>query len=184
MDRIDLLINTLKQQHQQKESPDVLLQTVRELQAELTAAGAGQTLHLGTAKIAVMMPATAASPSPATPAAPAPTAAAPADPVSTTPVSVNDRMAEEQPMRADTLSREPIKELKKAIGINDRFLLIQELFEGDEKRFEQAIRTLDSFSILAEASFWIEREVKGKPGYQKDSPAAVLLDQLVSRRFS
>ena len=179
MDRIDLLINTLKQQHQQKESLDVLLQTVRELQAELTAAGAGQTLHLGTAKIAVMMPAAAASPSPATPAAPAP-----ADPFSTTPVSVNDRMAEEQPMRADTLSREPIKELKKAIGINDRFLLIQELFEGDEKRFEQAIRTLDAFSILAEASFWIEREVKGKPGYQKDSPAAVLLDQLVSRRFS
>jgi hypothetical protein len=166
MDRIDLLINTLKQQHQQKESPDVLLQTVRQLQDELTSTGAGQTLHLGTAKIAVMMPAQGAS------------SGGPA------PVSVNDRITDVQPVLADTLSREPIKGLKKAIGINDRFLLMQELFEGDEKKFEQAIKTLDSFSILAEASFWMECELKSKPGYQKDSPAAMLLDQLVSRRFS
>jgi hypothetical protein len=37
---------------------------------------------------------------------------------------------------------------------------------------------------LAEASFWIEKEIKAKPGYVKGSAAALLLDQLVSRRFS
>ena len=61
MDRIDLLINTLKQQYQQKESPEILLQTLAQLQAELMTKGAVQPLHLGTAKIAVMMPTGAAA---------------------------------------------------------------------------------------------------------------------------
>jgi hypothetical protein len=166
MDRIELLINTLRQQYQQKESPDALMQTVAQLQAALTTAGAARTQHLGTAKIAVMMPIAGGAPA-----------------ESNSP-SLNEAIATDTPVLADTLSREPIRELKKAIGINDRFLLIQELFDGDEKKFEQAIKTLDAFSILAEASFWIEKEIKAKPGYTKDGPAALLLDQLVSRRFS
>jgi hypothetical protein len=164
MDRIEFLINTLAQQYQQKESPAILLQTVTQLQAALTVATNGQPLHLGTAKIAVMMPLV--------------------NNVVTEPPTINDQVVNAQPVLADTLSREPISELKKAIGINDRFLLIQELFDGDEKQFEQAIKTLDAFSILAEASFWIEKEIKAKSGFKKDSPAAQLLDQLVSRRFS
>ncbi|MFM7646159.1 MAG: hypothetical protein ACKO41_05530 [Sphingomonadales bacterium] len=164
MDRIDFLIKTLVQQFQQKESPAVLLQTVAQLQTALTVAHSGQSLHLGTAKIAVMMPM--------------------GNQVVAEPPTINEQIVNTQPVLADTLSKEPIRELKKAIGINDRFLLIQELFEGDEKKFEQAIKALDAFTILAEASFWMDKEIKAKPGYQKDSPAAVLLDQLVSRRFS
>ena len=200
MDRIELLINTLTQQYHQKESSTTLLQTIAQLQEALTANGAGQPLHLGTAKIAVMMPVGAgAAVSAHPPIAQQPTAAndvlssaatsSPAAPVGThdptpEPISVNERIAPVQPVIADALSREPIRELKKAIGINDRFLLIKDLFDGDEKRFDQAIKTIDAFSILADASFWIEKEVKSKPGYQKGTAAALLLDQLVSRRFS
>ncbi len=172
MDRIDLLINTLRQQYQQKESPEILLQTIAQLQAELIADGTGQTLHLGTAKIAVMMPVGAGA------------GLVNANSPAAEPVSINERIAPVQPVLADTLSSEPIRELKKAIDINDRFLLTQELFGGDEKKFEQAIKTIDAFSIRAEASFWIEKEIKAKPGYPKGSTAALLLDQLVSRRFS
>ncbi len=189
MGRVDLLLNTLKEQYHQKESPAVLLQTLAQLQAAVVATANGPSLHLGTAKIAVMMPVPGTIP---TGAAPAPVTnlmakAAPvavAEPLQSEPLSVNESNVNEQPLIADLLSREPIRELKKAIGINDRFLLIKELFEGNEKKFEQAIKTLDTFSILAEAAFWMEREIKAKPGYQKDSPAAILLDQLVSRRFS
>lgn len=191
MDRIELLINTLKQQYHQKESPTILLQTIAQLQAELTAAGAEQPLHLGTAKIAVMMPAGAAASVPSSQAPDEQTTAVNDQRtgfndqlVVSQPVSINERIAAVQPEVADTLSREPIRELKKAIGINDRFLLIQDLFEGNEKRFDQAIKTIDAFSILAEASFWVEKEIKSKPGYQKGTTAALLLDQLISRRFS
>jgi hypothetical protein len=184
MDRIDLLINTLKQQYQQNESPEILLQTLAQLQAELMTKGAVQPLHLGTAKIAVMMPTGAAASASPQQALTQPVAEVNETLPVTEPVSVNERIASVQPVLADTLSREPIRELKKAIALNDRFLLIQDLFEGDEKRFEQAIKTIDAFSILAEASFWIEKEIKAKPGYVKGSAAALLLDQLVSRRFS
>ena len=200
MDRIDLLINTLRQQYHQKESAEILLQTIALLQAELMADGAGQPRHLGTAKIAVMMPAGAAAAIPAqqplaqrvaegsevlsTPVTPTTVLKVSAHHPIAEPLSVNERIAPVQPVLADTLNREPIRELKKAIDINNRFLLTQELFDGDEKKFEQAIRTIDAFSIRAEASFWIEKEIKSKPGYPKGSAAALLLDQLVSRRFS
>lgn len=184
MDRIDLLINTLKQQYQQKESPEILLQTIAQLQAELLTNGAAQPLHLGTAKIAVMMPVGAAPGASLLQPLDAPVTAVNDLLTVSEPVSINERIAPAQPVLADTLSREPIRELKKAIALNDRFLLIQDLFEGDEKKFEQAIKTIDGFSILAEASFWIEKEIKAKPGYPKGGAAALLLDQLVSRRFS
>ncbi|MBM3915844.1 MAG: hypothetical protein FJ348_07395 [Sphingomonadales bacterium] len=184
MDRIDWLINTLKQQYQQKESPDVLLQTINQLQSALTAAGAGKTQHLGTAKIAVMMPVSGAAPVVLQQEPPLAKEQVITESLVDATPSINDRIVTPVPVLADRLRQEPIRELKKAIGINDRFLLLEELFGGDEKKFDQAIKTLDGFSILAEASFWIEKEIKAKPGYSKDSPAARLLDQLVSRRFS
>ena len=168
MDRIALLIDTLRQQYQQKESAAVMLQTVNSLQAALLSEGAGLTQHLGTAKVAVMMP----------------LAGAPSISTTENPVSVNEQITPAVTELAEALSREPIRNLKKAIGINDRYLLIQELFEGDEKKFEQVIKTIDTFRVLAEASFYIERELKSKPTYQKDSPAAQLFDQLINRRFS
>ncbi|MBM3922884.1 MAG: hypothetical protein FJ340_06740 [Sphingomonadales bacterium] len=168
MDRITLLIDTLKQQYQQKETSAVLLQTVNALQAALLSTTEGQPQHLGTAKIAVMMPVAGAASLLQEEAA----------------LSVKEQLAAAPTELAEALSREPIRNLKKAIGINDRFLLIQELFEGNEKKFEEAIKTLDAFGVLAEASFYVEREIKSKPTYQKDSPAARLLDQLINRRFS
>ena len=82
------------------------------------------------------------------------------------------------------LNNEPIKELKKGIGINDRFLFVQELFRGDESMYERSIKTIDSFAIYPEAQFWIQRELKLKIGWNDDSATVKHFDQLVKRRFS
>lgn len=78
----------------------------------------------------------------------------------------------------------PIKDLKKAIGINDRYQFIQELFKGDETMYERSIKTINDFSIFPEAEFWIRRELKTKLGWNPEDPLVAQFDQLVRRRFS
>jgi hypothetical protein len=77
-----------------------------------------------------------------------------------------------------------IRDLKKAIGINDRFLYINELFRGDENMYERSIKTINGFSILPEAEYWIQRELKVKIGWNQDSETVKQFDQLVKRRFT
>ena len=98
--------------------------------------------------------------------------------------SVNDRLKETKVEISDTLSAGPIKDLKKAIGINDRFLYINDLFEGDESAFDRSVKIINGFSIWPEAEYWIRRELKKKRGWNDDSESVKQFDQLVRRRFS
>ncbi len=99
-------------------------------------------------------------------------------------ISVNDTLKENnKPELSYKLSDEPVKDLKKAIGINDRFLYINELFRGDEVMYERSIKTINSFSIWPEAEYWIKRELKTKLGWI-DNPIVRQFDQLVKRRFA
>jgi len=99
------------------------------------------------------------------------------------PESLNDRLKEIKIELSDKLTDAPIKDLKKAIGINDRFLFINELFRGDEDMYERSIKTIQNFSILAEAEYWIRRELKVKIGWLDSDPIVKQFDQLVRRRF-
>jgi len=100
------------------------------------------------------------------------------------PESLNDRLKETKIELSQSLTSAPIKDLKKAIGVNDRFLFINELFRGDEAMYERSIKTIQSFSIYAEAEFWIRRELKVKIGWHDNHPIVKQFDQLVKRRFS
>jgi hypothetical protein len=100
------------------------------------------------------------------------------------PESLNDRLKESKIELSQSLTSAPIKDLKKAIGVNDRFLFINELFRGDEAMYERSIKTIQNFSIYAEAEFWIRRELKVKIGWLDADPVVKEFDQLVKRRFS
>ena len=82
------------------------------------------------------------------------------------------------------LSEGPVKDLKKGIGINDRFLYINELFRGDEVMYERSIKTINGFTIWPEAEYWIRRELKTKLGWLDNNPIVKQFDQLVKRRFA
>ena len=77
-----------------------------------------------------------------------------------------------------------IKDLRKAIGINDQYLFINELFRGDQTMYERSIKTINSFNIYGEAEFWMKRELKLKLAWPEDSEVVQLFDQLVKRRFA
>ena len=100
------------------------------------------------------------------------------------PESLNDRLKESKIELSQSLTSVPIKDLRKAIGVNDRFLFINELFRGDEAMYERSIKTIQNFTIYAEAEFWIKRELKVKIGWLDSHPVVKQFDQLIKRRFA
>ncbi len=98
--------------------------------------------------------------------------------------SFNDTLKETKTEISETLTDTPIKDLKKAIGVNDRYLYINELFRGDEAMYERSIKTINSFTIWPEAEYWIRRELKTKLGWDDQNMVVKQFDQLVKRRFS
>lgn len=97
--------------------------------------------------------------------------------------SLNEKLYEQRKELAEKLKDEPLKDIKKAIGLNDRFIFISELFRGDEDMYERSLKTINHFTIYPEAEFWILRELKLKLGWNEDHPAVKQFDQLVRRRF-
>jgi hypothetical protein len=98
--------------------------------------------------------------------------------------SLNDRLKQDKTEVAHVLKDAPIKDLKKGIGINDRFTFVRELFRGDEAFYERSIKTINSFHIFSEAEYWINRELKYKMGWDEDKEEVKHFYQLVRRRFS
>lgn len=103
--------------------------------------------------------------------------------IQSTPFSVNDKLKNEVVEVGQLLTSTPIRDLKKAIGINDRFVFINELFRGDDTMYERSIKTINGFRILAEAEYWIDRELKVKLGWSEESPVVQHFCQLIKRRF-
>lgn len=98
--------------------------------------------------------------------------------------SLNDKLKQHRVEVAHVLTDHPIKDLKKAIGINDRYVFINELFRGDEVMYERSLKTINGFRIFAEAEYWIERELKVKLGWEEHKETTRHFYQLIKRRFS
>lgn len=87
-----------------------------------------------------------------------------------------DKMAEEQP----TAAFNRIPEIRKAIGLNDKFLMIRDLFGGDVNLYEDTITHLDQFTDLDECMIFIVENFRWNP----DSEGAKLLVSLIERKLS
>ena len=84
----------------------------------------------------------------------------------------------------EKLALDPIKDLKAGIGTNDKFQFIASLFGGDEKAFEQAIKTINGFKIYAEAQFWIKSNLREQNKWDDTDDVVKAFDLLVKRRFA
>jgi len=98
--------------------------------------------------------------------------------------SFNDRLKENRTEVMHSLKETPIRDLRKGIGINDRFVFISELFRGDEPMYERSIKTINSFNIYPEAEYWMNRELKIKLGWDDTKEIVKHFYQLVKRRFA
>lgn len=97
--------------------------------------------------------------------------------------TVNDLIEAPAKELGHTLHLEPVKDLKKAISINERYQYIKHLFMNDESMYERSIKTINNFVNHAEARYWIQRELAVKMGWRDDDPLVQELYLLVSRRF-
>lgn len=98
--------------------------------------------------------------------------------------SLNDRLKQNKTELMHSLKDSPIRDLRKGIGINDRFVFISELFRGDEPMYERSIKTINSFNIYPEAEYWMNRELKIKLGWDDTKEIVKHFYQLVKRRFA
>ena len=83
--------------------------------------------------------------------------------------------------RASELRRsEPVTDLRKAIGINDKFLLIRDLFGGDGEAYERAIGTLNDCGDFDDCMIYIAENYAWNP----NSDGVKLLMELLERKFA
>lgn len=83
------------------------------------------------------------------------------------------------------LSEAPIKNLKNAMGLNEKFLYINELFTGEVAAFNQALERLNGLANFEEAKVYMQEELVEQYSWLKDTSQASARDfiKLVRRRF-
>jgi hypothetical protein len=91
--------------------------------------------------------------------------------------SVNDLITDQNKLEFK-LSNRPVSSIQTAIGINDRFQYIRELFEGDTEKFVSAVKTLDSKQNIKEAVDYLRTNFKWKK-----NETSLKFVNLVKRRF-
>ncbi|MDA3817393.1 MAG: hypothetical protein PF486_08450 [Prolixibacteraceae bacterium] len=73
----------------------------------------------------------------------------------------------------------PVTSVKKAIGLNDRFMFTRELFNNDSGKFNNTVEAIDNASDLVEAVEYLEKNYE----WQKTETSLKFME-LVKRRFN
>ncbi len=145
-------------------------------------------------------PAAKPAPAPAPKPAPAPRPAAPryeepkqsaTAPIDMEPTTtLGDVMAQNSQTLADTIaaptalgeeiSHQGIRSLRQGIGLNDKFLMIRDLFDGDADAYNETIDALDSFDDFDDCLIYIAENF----AWNADSEGAKFIMQLLERKLS
>ncbi len=84
---------------------------------------------------------------------------------------------------ADKISRNTISDLRQVIGINEKFLFINELFSGDMTRYNKVIDDLNGMQNSEGARRYLI-ELKVASQWSDDMEAFIKLKELVERKFA
>ena len=147
-------------------------------------------------------PAAKPAPTPAPKPAPAPRPAAPRyeEPKQSAPAvapidmepttTLGDVMAQNSQTLADTIaaptalgeeiSNRSIRSLRQGIGLNDKFLMIRDMFDGDSEAYDDTIDALDSFDDFDDCLIYIAENF----AWNADSEGAKFIMQLLERKLS
>ena len=82
----------------------------------------------------------------------------------------------------ERLKRNPVTDIKKAIGINEKFLFINELFQGNMHDYNDAIKRMNRAENLQEAAKVFD-EYKEKYNWNAEASATLQLLDFVERKF-
>ena len=99
-----------------------------------------------------------------------------------TPEILGEKMMGEDFTLADKLQQNPLHDLKSAIGINDKFLFVNELFGGSMEKYNKSIENLNDLKTLNGAMIYLN-ELKIELQWNSSNEAYQKLKELVSRKF-
>jgi hypothetical protein len=105
-----------------------------------------------------------------------------ADTFTSLPGSLNEQMSsmrDENEDVSEIIKAKPLKNLSEAIGVNDKFLFIREIFNGNPESYNQAISRLDDAENISDARAMITSYSGNNP---ETESVKQLLD-LVKRKF-
>lgn len=85
---------------------------------------------------------------------------------------------------ADAHSNRKIDSLKNSISINQRFSFINELFEGDNMTYYQAIQALDAMPGAEQAHQYVQQQLASKYDWSKKQDHLQKLLRLIDRKFT
>jgi hypothetical protein len=99
--------------------------------------------------------------------------------------SVNDHLTTEADDNSlgNRMQKSQITDLKSAIGINDKFLFINELFKGDLAGYNRAVEELNSCQTKQEAVEKIN-EMRNQFNWPEHSSSFLRLNDFMKRRYS
>jgi len=83
---------------------------------------------------------------------------------------------------AERLQQHRITDLRAALGINDKFVFINDLFEGDSERYNASIETLNSFKNYEEAFVHLI-QLQQRYGWDTESSVYHKLTDFIRRRY-
>lgn len=92
--------------------------------------------------------------------------------------SVNELLAGDSNKLEYKISNSPVESIKTAIGINDRYQYIRELFDGNAEAFSNAVRKLDSMKSINDAVRYIQQNYNWKK-----NETSLKFVSLIKRRF-
>ena len=83
---------------------------------------------------------------------------------------------------AAKLQRTPVEDIRMALGINDKVMIINDLFKGSVERYNKSIDALNDFPTLSGAKVYM-RELQIELQWDVESQAYKMLNDIVERRF-
>lgn len=83
----------------------------------------------------------------------------------------------------DKLKKTKINDLKEAIALNQKFLFINELFEGDKTKYQSVLDRINSCETLIEAKAYLSSEIETYSSWDEETEAVMQFNTLIERKF-
>ena len=96
--------------------------------------------------------------------------------------TLGEKMMGEDNSLAAKLQQNPVPDLKSVIGINDKFLFVNELFGGSMEKYNKSIENLNDLKTLNGAMIYLT-ELKIELQWNSSNEAYLKLKELISRKF-
>ena len=98
--------------------------------------------------------------------------------------TVNDQHAQEVPTLAEVHEDKPIVSIKTHLSINQKFMFINQLFEGNSSDFNKVIDFLDNCNSQVEAMEFINNNYLKKNNWKKDAPEVQAFIDVVAKKYA